>query len=131
GDVVRSASGKTIEVINTDAEGRLILADAITHAKTFEPEVIIDLATLTGAAGVTFANVVSPVLGNDWNWIERVVEAGRQAHERVWPLPILEEYRKAMNGDVADLRNSGTLNGYAAGSIMGASFLSEFAGQTP
>ena len=131
GDVVRSASGKTIEVINTDAEGRLILADAITHAKTFDPEVIVDLATLTGEAGRTFANVVSPVLGNDWNWIERVFEAGRQVHERLWPLPILEEYRKAMGGDVADLKNSGNLAGYSAGSIMGASFLSEFAGQTP
>ena len=131
GDVVTSASGKTIEVINTDAEGRLILADALTHAKTFSPEVIIDLATLTGEAGRTFANVLSPVLGNDWNWIEALVEAGRAVHERLWPLPILDEYRKAMNGDIADLKNSSNLAGYSAGSILGASFLSEFAGTTP
>jgi leucyl aminopeptidase len=131
GDVVRTGSGKTIEVVNTDAEGRLILADALTFAARFDPDVIVDVATLTGEAGRTFGNVVSPVLGNDWVWIERLVAAGIEAHERVWPLPILDEYRNAMAGDVADLKNSSTIGGYSAGSILGASFLSEFVRGTP
>lgn len=131
GDVVKAASGKTIEVTNTDAEGRLILADALHHAESFDPDVIIDIATLTGEAGRTFGPVISPVLGNDWKWVQRMIAAGVTTHERVWPLPILEEYRQTMQGDVADLKNSAQISGYSAGSILGASFLREFVTDRP
>jgi leucyl aminopeptidase len=131
GDVVRSCSGRTIEVLNTDAEGRLVLADALTYAQRYHPDLTIDLATLTGEAGRTFANVISPILGNDWSLISGLVEAGLAVHERVWPLPIAPEYRDSLNGDVSDIKNTALVAGLTAGSIVGASFLAEFAGDGP
>gem|GEM_PF-473222 len=131
GDVLRTSSGKTIEVINTDAEGRLILAEALTYAQRYRPDYLIDIATLTGEAGRTFANVLSPALSNDWGFLGQVIESGLAVHERVWPLPILPEYRDALSGDIADLKNSALVGGYGAGSIIGGSFLSEFVGDVP
>ncbi|MBI4860376.1 MAG: leucyl aminopeptidase [Candidatus Riflebacteria bacterium] len=130
GDIIRCGS-KTIEVTNTDAEGRLILADALVLAQEQGHDAIVDVATLTGEAGRTFGNVLSPVLGNDWTWVERLLSAGLTAHERFWPLPLLAEYREPMLGEIADLKNASQMGGYTAGSILAGAFLAEFSPKTP
>lgn len=129
GDVLRSMSGRTIEVNNTDAEGRLVLADAITFARqSLGATHIVDVATLTGAASIAFGQVYAAVLGNDQAMIDSVIAVGKQAGERMWQLPLDEEYGEALKSDIADCRNSG---GRPAGTINGAFFLKEFAGDTP
>jgi leucyl aminopeptidase len=123
GDVLRSLNGQTIEVISTDAEGRLILADALSYAKRFAPEAIIDLATLTGACIVALGNGVSGLMGNHEGLICRVRAAGEESGERVWPLPLWDSYLDLLKSDTADLKNSG---GRKAGAITGGLFLKQF-----
>src|SRR3989475_6451026 len=107
GDVLRSLSGKTIEVINTDAEGRLILADGLTYAQRFKPAALIDIATLTGACVVALGNHAIGVLGNNERLIGELKDAGERCGERVWQLPLWEEYYEQIKSDVADVKNTG------------------------
>jgi leucyl aminopeptidase len=123
-------SGKTVEVINTDAEGRLILADALSYAvQELQPACIIDLATLTGAVVVALGSHASGMMGTDAAMMERLQQAGERSAERVWPLPMFEEYSKQIKSDFADIKNTG--GGRDAGSIIGGAFLKEFVGATP
>jgi len=124
GDVITMYGGLTVEVINTDAEGRLILADGLEFAKTFSPSVTIDLATLTGAVVVALGHELSGLFSNDENVRRALEEAGTASGERVWALPLVDEYADGMKSEVADLANIG---GKGAGSIMAAYFLSRFA----
>src|SRR5437867_365729 len=125
GDVLRSLSGKTIEVINTDAEGRLILADGLTYAQRVKPPVLVDIGTLTGACVVALGNHAIGVLGNNEQLIGELRDAGERCGERVWQLPLWEEYYEQIKSDVADVKNTG---GRAGGTITAAAFLSKFAG---
>ena len=129
GDVIRHYGGKTSEVISTDAEGRLILADVLAYAVDKEkPQAIIDLATLTGACVVALGSQASGLFGNDQALIERVKRAAEVSGERVWQLPLWKEYSEQIKSDIADIKNSG---GRAAGAITAAAFLSNFVGTTP
>lgn len=128
GDVVFSRAGKSIEVINTDAEGRLILADALDYAAEWNPAAIVDCATLTGACVIALGHHRSAVLGSDEDLVAEVQSAGDRAGQPCWPLPLDEEYRKQLKSDVADLKNVG---GRPAGTITAACFLSEFVGGVP
>lgn len=129
GDVLRAMSGKTVEVINTDAEGRLILADALAYAvQTFKPACIIDLATLTGAVVIALGHHAIGMMGTSEPLMACLRAAGEQTGERVWPLPLFEEYSKQIKSDIADIKNTG---GREAGSIIGGAFLKEFVGDTP
>jgi leucyl aminopeptidase len=123
GDVVTSHLGKTIEIINTDAEGRLILCDALSYARRYQPAAVIDIATLTGAIVVALGHTAAGVMGSDERLVEEVRAAGEKAGERVWPLPLWEDYRDLMKSDIADVKNSG---GRPAGSISAGWFLREF-----
>ena len=123
GDVVTSHLGKTIEVIDTDAEGRLILCDALSWARRYRPAAVIDIATLTGAIVVALGHAASGVMGSDDALVDEVREAGERAGERVWPLPLWDEYRDLMKSDIADVKNAG---GRPAGSISAGWFLREF-----
>jgi leucyl aminopeptidase len=127
GDVVRAMSGKTIEVINTDAEGRLILADAIAYAKKLGATRIVDLATLTGAVSIALGDVNTAVLGTDQELIDEVIESGREVGEKIWQLPLDKEYTRQIKSDIADIKNVG---GRKAGTITAAAFLKEFADGT-
>ena len=128
GDILTSLAKKTIEVLNTDAEGRLILADAITYAQRFHPEALIDVATLTGACIVALGHHASAILGNDQPLIDTLIAAGNRSDERLWQLPLWDDYDQLLKSDVADIKNSG---GRAAGTITGAAFLKAFAGEKP
>ena len=128
GDIVKTAAGPTLEILNTDAEGRVVLADALHHATGFRPDAIIDLATLTGAKITALGNHCCALLGNDDDLIEKVRAAGDRAHERAWPLPLWDEHKQQIKGDVGDLKNTG---GREAGSITAAALLSYFVGETP
>jgi leucyl aminopeptidase len=123
GDVVRSHLGKTIEIINTDAEGRLILCDALSWARRYHPARVVDLATLTGAMVIALGHTATGVMGTDDTLIEQIRAAGERAGERVWPLPLWDEYRDLIKSDIADVKNSG---GRPAGSISAGWFLREF-----
>ena len=127
GDILTSLSGKTIEVINTDAEGRLVLADGLAYAIRYNPEVLVDIATLTGACVVALGNVAIGVLGNNAALIEELKTAGEQSGERAWQLPLWEEYYDLIKSDVADLKNTG---GRPGGTITAAAFLSKFVGDS-
>ena len=124
GDVVRAMTGKTIEVINTDAEGRLILADAIAYAKKLGATKIIDMATLTGAVSIALGDVNAAVLGTDQALIDEIISAGHEVGEKFWQLPLDKEYSKQIKSDIADIKNVG---GRKAGTITAAAFLKEFA----
>jgi len=128
GDIVKAFNGKTIEIANTDAEGRLILADAIAYAeKTYSPETIIDLATLTGACIVALGFYAAAIVSNDDELSKNLIEAGNASYDRVWPLPFYEEYQDLMDGDITDLKNlSKQANDRAAGTITGGVFISKF-----
>lgn len=128
GDIIGSHLGKSIEVINTDAEGRLILADALSYARRFNPAAMLDAATLTGAIVVGLGHNAIGLMGNHDGLVEEVRSAGETAGERCWPLPLWPEYRRQLDSPVADLKNTG---GRAAGSITAGWFLREFAGDTP
>ena len=123
GDIVKSMSGQTIEILNTDAEGRLILCDALTYAQQFNPDVIIDIATLTGACVVALGSHATGLLSNDDQLSLNLAEAGEVAHDRVWRLPLWSEYQKQIESPFADLANVG---GRSAGTITAACFLSRF-----
>ena len=128
GDVLTTLAGKTIEIDNTDAEGRLILADALTYAHRYEPEGIVDLATLTGACVIALGSHASGLMANDDGLAERVEAAGAATAEKVWRLPLWPEYRRQIRSQVADMKNTG---GREGGAITAAALLSEFAGDTP
>ncbi|HEU5360308.1 MAG TPA: leucyl aminopeptidase [Candidatus Deferrimicrobiaceae bacterium] len=129
GDVLRMMSGKTVEVLSTDAEGRLILADAITFArKRYRPEVLLDAATLTGACVVALGSLTMGMMGNDATLLKRMREASEASGERAWELPLHEEYFEQIKSEIADLKNIG---GPEGGAITAGSFLKEFAGETP
>jgi leucyl aminopeptidase len=124
GDVVRAMTGKTIEVINTDAEGRLVLADAIAYAKKLGATRVVDLATLTGAVSIALGDVNTAILGTDQELIDEVINAGKEVGEKFWQLPLDAEYTKQIKSDIADIKNVG---GRKAGTITAAAFLKEFA----
>ena len=123
GDILTSMSGKTIEVLNTDAEGRLILCDTLTYAEKFNPEIVIDLATLTGACLVALGRIPSGLLGNDDDLCDEIVAASKTACDSVWRLPLWEEYQDQLKSNFADIANIG---GRDAGTITAACFLSRF-----
>jgi leucyl aminopeptidase len=129
GDVLRTRSGKTIEVLNTDAEGRLILADGLTLAVESEPDAVIDLATLTGAAVVALGKEIAGLLGNDEELLVAVRAAGSRAGEPSWPLPLYEDYAVHIESEVADMKNTGRPG--QAGTIAAALLLREFVDGVP
>jgi leucyl aminopeptidase len=128
GDVVRSLSGKTIEIINTDAEGRLVLADAIAYARQLGATHLVDLATLTGAVRIALGPIRVGIMGNNQDYINRFLKASERAGERMWQLPLDDEYRDMIKSTVADMANTG---GRFAGAITAAKFLQEFVGELP
>jgi leucyl aminopeptidase len=124
GDIVTSMSGQTIEVLNTDAEGRLILCDALTYAERFEPAAVVDVATLTGACVIALGHVASGVLGNDDRLVRELIKAGETASDPCWQLPLFDEYQEQLKSNFADMANIG---GRPGGTITAAAFLSRFA----
>jgi leucyl aminopeptidase len=129
GDILRAKTGTTIEIINTDAEGRLVLADCLAHAVELGAERIVDFATLTGAIVTTFGDTHAGLFGTDDAWCDAVAEAGRRAGELVWRLPLHPEYAKAIEGRYADIANA--VETRKAGSIVAAEFLKRFTGEVP
>jgi leucyl aminopeptidase len=129
GDVLRIRNGKTVEVLNTDAEGRLILADALSLASEDKPAAVIDLATLTGACMVALGDKIAGIMGNDDEWIAEVRAAADRTGEAMWPLPLPPEYRKLLDSEVADLRNIGTQSN--GGALTAGLFLQEFVDGAP
>jgi leucyl aminopeptidase len=123
GDIVTSMSGQTIEILNTDAEGRLILCDALSYAEKFDPDVVIDIATLTGACLIALGRNPSAVLGNHSPLINDLIGAGRKIDDKVWELPLWDEYQDQLKSNFADMANIG---GREAGTITAACFLSRF-----
>ncbi|OFW78966.1 MAG: hypothetical protein A2201_07755, partial [Alicyclobacillus sp. RIFOXYA1_FULL_53_8] len=128
GDVITTLSGKTIEVLNTDAEGRIVLADGIEYAKQQGATRIVDLATLTGACVVALGHVTSGVMGNDEDFLDEFLKSAKKAGEKAWELPMFEEYKEQIKSDIADLKNIG---GSPAGTITAALFLGAFAEDVP
>ena len=129
GDIIRSYAGKTIEIGNTDAEGRLILIDAIAWAiKKYQPDTMIDLATLTGACVIALGEKIAGVFSNDKKLSDAIVASGENTHERCWPLPLPDDYKELLKNDFADLNNISS--GRWGGAITAALFLSEFIGDT-
>ncbi len=128
GDVVTSMSGKTIEVLNTDAEGRLVLCDALSYAERYKPKAVVDIATLTGACIIALGHHATGLFSNDDNLAQQLIDAGNNTGDRAWQLPIWEEYQKQLDSNFADLANIG---GRSAGSITAACFLSQFAENYP
>ena len=124
GDIVKSLSGRTIEILNTDAEGRLILCDALTYAERFNPAAVIDIATLTGACVIALGHVATGVYANDETLAEQLLEAGREAWDRGWRMPLWEDYQEQLKSPFADVANIG---GRPAGSVTAACFLARFA----
>ncbi len=123
GDIVTSMSGQTVEILNTDAEGRLILCDALTYAERFNPACVIDVATLTGACVIALGHVVSGLLANNDDLARELLDAGQASWDRAWQLPLLEDYQEQLKSNFADMANVG---GRAAGTITAAAFLSRF-----
>jgi len=123
GDVVKSMSGKTIEILNTDAEGRLVLCDALTYVERFKPRSIIDIATLTGAAVATFGSYANALLSNNEELAKSIIECGQHSLDRAWQLPLWDDYQSLINSNFADIANIG---GPRAGTITAACFLSRF-----
>lgn len=128
GDVLTIRNGKTIEVLNTDAEGRLVLADGLSLAVEFDPDVIVDLATLTGACKVALGEKIAGAMGNDDAFVARVQAAGADVGERIWPLPLPDDYRKLIDSPIADMKNTG---GRFGGAITAAHLLAEFVDDRP
>ncbi len=128
GDIVTAMGGKTIEIISTDAEGRLILADALGYARKLGAKLVVDVATLTGAMRVALGTICTGAFGNNQELVDKVIQAGAEAGELIWQMPMYEEYKEQNKSDVADIKNTG---GRYAGAITAAQFLAEFAGDTP
>ena len=124
GDIVTTMSGQTVEILNTDAEGRLVLCDALTYAERFKPQAVIDIATLTGACMVALGAHTSGLMGNNDELIEQLLDAGKQADDRAWQLPLFDEYQEQLDSPFADMGNIG---GPKAGAITAGCFLSRFA----
>lgn len=124
GDVVTSMSGQTIEILNTDAEGRLVLCDALTYAERYKPKAVIDIATLTGACVIALGNHASGLYANDQSLAEELLAAGNAAQDRAWQMPLWDDYQKALDSNFADMANVG---GREGGSITAACFLSRYA----
>ena len=124
GDVVTSMSGQTIEVLNTDAEGRLVLCDVLTYIGKYDPKVVIDTATLTGAVIVALGSVAAGVMGNDQKLVDKILEAGHASGEKAWQLPLWDEYQSYLDSNFADIANIAP--GRAAGTIEGGCFISRF-----
>ena len=129
GDVLVAANEKTIEVNNTDAEGRLILADALCYAVKMGPDEVIDIATLTGACVTALGTVCAGIMGSEQSLIDRLIKAGDEAGEKLWQLPLFDEYKDSLKSDIADLKNAGS--GGKAGSSCAGMFLQEFVGGCP
>ena len=123
GDIVKSMSGQTIEILNTDAEGRLILCDALTYAARFEPDTVVDIATLTGACVIALGHVASGLFSNEDKLAKELLDAGDYAYDRAWHLPLWDDYQQQLDSNFADMQNIG---GRAGGSITAACFLSRF-----
>jgi leucyl aminopeptidase len=123
GDIVTSMSGQTIEILNTDAEGRLILCDALTYCEKFKPAVVIDIATLTGACVIALGSHAAGLLSNDDKLADELLEAGEAAGDRAWHLPLWEDYQQQLKSNFADMANIG---GREAGTITAACFLARF-----
>jgi leucyl aminopeptidase len=123
GDVVKSLSGQTIEILNTDAEGRLILCDALTYAERFEPAVVVDVATLTGACVIALGHEAAGLMANDEVLRNELQAAGDYSGDRAWPLPLWEEYQEGLKSNFADMAN---VAGRPAGTITAASFLANY-----
>ena len=123
GDVVTSLSGQTIEILNTDAEGRLILCDALTYAERFEPAAVVDIATLTGACVIALGHVVSGLLANQDSLARELIDAGDEAYDRAWQLPLYDDYQEQLKSNFADMANIGSR---AGGTITAACFLSRY-----
>jgi leucyl aminopeptidase len=123
GDIVTSMSGLTIEILNTDAEGRLVLCDALTYTERFNPRSVIDIATLTGAAVATFGSYVTAMLSNDDDLANAIIKCGTECVDPAWQLPMWDEYQPMLNSNFADIANIG---GPRAGTITAACFLSRF-----
>lgn len=128
GDVVKAVGGKSVEIINTDAEGRLVLADAISYAKRFRPRAVVDIATLTGACSIALGGEAIAMMGNDSGLLDALKRCGDSVYERVWEMPLFEEYKENLKSDIADIKNTGGKNGSL---ITSAYFLKEFAGDVP
>jgi len=128
GDILTAMNGKTIEIISTDAEGRLILADALGYAKKLDAKFIVDVATLTGACRVALGEVCSGAFGNNQELVDKVIAAGTEAGELIWQMPMYDEYKEQNKSDVADIKNIG---GRYGGAITAAKFLAEFINDTP
>jgi leucyl aminopeptidase len=128
GDVVTTLSGKTVEVLNTDAEGRIILADALFYAQRYDPAAIIELSTLTGAIIIALGAHAVGMTATDQPLADRVSAAGESSQERVWQLPLWDVYKEMIKSEVADIKN---LGGRPAGSITAGAFLAEFTGDYP
>lgn len=128
GDILKAMTGKTIEIISTDAEGRLILADALGYANKLKAKRIIDVATLTGACQIALGSINSGVFGNNQQLVDKIVAAGSEAGEPMWQMPMNDDYKELNKSDVADIKNTGSRY---AGAISAALFLAEFAGDTP
>jgi len=126
GDVLTMRNGKTVEVLNTDAEGRLILADALSLASEEGADAIVDIATLTGAVTIALGDKIAGLMGSDDAWVAQVTEAAERAGERVWRLPLPDDYRRNLDSDIADIRN--VSSGGGGGTLTAGIFLSEFAG---
>jgi leucyl aminopeptidase len=124
GNVVHGRNGKSVEIVNTDAEGRLILADVLDYAHEFKPDAIVDAATLTGAVQVALGKHCCAVLGNDDGLIQALISAGADNHERIWQLPMWDEYFEDLKTDCADMRN--VANDSSGGTIRGAIFMAQF-----
>jgi leucyl aminopeptidase len=123
-DIITASNGKTIEIISTDAEGRMVLADALVYAEKYNPAAVIDLATLTGACIVALgSDMAAGLFSNDDHLRDQLVFSGDTTHERVWPLPLWDDYKKAIESDVADMKNAG---GRFGGVATSAIFLKEF-----
>jgi leucyl aminopeptidase len=131
GDIITSLSGKTVEILNTDAEGRLVLADALSYVAQARPGVIIDLATLTGAAAAALGNRAAAVMGNDQPLVDRLLRAAALGGEKLWQLPLYDEFHDAMRGDLADLRNVAVGSDTGGGAEKAAAFLQQFVGAIP
>lgn len=128
GDILKTRSGKTIEIVNTDAEGRVVLADAVDYAMECKPTYMIDFATLTGGAGFALGEICTPVLGNDKRLVEKILAAGKKAGELSWELPLIQEYKKGYMKGPAHIKNSGS--GSLASTICGALFIEDFVKKT-
>jgi len=130
GDVIKAHNGKTIEVLNTDAEGRLVLADALSYAAAQKPDLIIDIATLTGACVVALGHLIAGVMTNAPEQAKKLIAASKSTGEQFWELPLPKEYKKDIKSKIADVKNIGARRG-EAGTLIGGLFLQEFVGETP